>query len=86
MGVRRSAIFKKESWKRVPNNNQIVSMYCIISKTYKKFVRNCILAILKQTTFYYIKMAGKLSNLNLVSFKDYFNKIATTLYYTNVLY
>ena len=27
--VRRSAIFKKGSWKRVPNNNQIVFMYYI---------------------------------------------------------
>ena len=26
---RRSAIFKKGSWKRVPNNNQIVFMYYI---------------------------------------------------------
>ena len=27
--IRRSAIFKKGSWKRVPNNNQIVFMYYI---------------------------------------------------------
>ena len=29
MYSRRSAIFKKGSWKRVPNNNQIVFMYHI---------------------------------------------------------
>ena len=29
MCTRRSAIFKKGPWKRVPNNNQIVFMYYI---------------------------------------------------------
>ena len=28
-GIRRSTIFKKGSWKRVPNNNQIVFMHYI---------------------------------------------------------
>ena len=44
----------------------------IIQEFFLKIARNYIWAKQNQTTFYLIKMAGKLFNLNLVSIKDYF--------------
>ena len=44
----------------------------IILEIIRKIGRNCILAKQNQTTFYLIKMAGKLSNLKLVSIEDNF--------------
>ena len=41
---------------------------------------------LEQITFQYTEMAGKLSNLNLVSFKNYFTNKVTSLFNINEFY